>query len=427
METQLMFQNIGRYRHYTNCRFCFSKNIAPVINLGNVPLAGGFLKNVSQIQNEHLFPLEIFFCKDCYLVQSINVIDKSTLFEDYFYHSSAIKTLISHFEEFAKEVKIKLKNKKTPLVVEIGCNDGTLIKKLAELKINALGVDPAKNIVSPLIKSGMHLINDYFSEKLASNILQEYGKADIVCSFNVLAHIEDMHDIVKGIKKLLKSDGSLIFETHYLGNMIEETQYDMIYHEHQYYYSLVTLSKFFESYNMEIYNVTPVDIHAGSMRYYVQNKKSGGNKISKSVQSLLKSEKELELDTITPYVSFAKKIKQTKKDLLITLQKLKKENASIVGYGASGRGTIIMNYCRLDKNLLDFVVDDAPAKQGMITPGTHLNIFSSEKMNDLKKPIYAVLFAWSFINEVKLRNKQFIKNGGKFIVPLPMVSIVPEK
>jgi len=424
MDSCFLYKNIGLYKHFYRCRFCYSENIEKVINLGYVPLAGGFINSNKEFVNEKFFPLELSFCKDCFLAQSDNVIDPDALFKNYFYHSSAIKTLTSHFIKTANEISDKLKGCRKSLVVEIGCNDGAFIKQVLKNKINALGVDPATNVVKSLINSGFTIVNDYFTEKVANKIRNKYGSADVIFSSNTLAHITDMHDVVRGIKALLKDNGKLIFEVHYLGKLINEMQYDMIYHEHQYYYSLITLRKFFEKYNMEIYKAQPISIHAGSMRYYVRNKIENNKVLQKNVEIIIKNEKDMKLDKIKTYREFNKKIKETKADLISLLKEIKKKKLIIAGYGASGRGTIIMNYCGLDKNYLDYVIDDAPAKIGKITPGTHLEIVSSSILKSKKRPDYVILFAWSFLDEIKKKNTQYLKNGGKFIIPLPKVRII---
>lgn len=418
---------IGEHIHYLICRFCLSKSIEIVIDLGNVPLAGGFLNNSKNIVHEKRYPLAIYFCKDCYLLQSINVINADTLFKEYFYHSSAIRTLTDHFTEIAEILSYELKNKNNVLVLEIGANDGTLIKELIKRNVRAIGVDPATNIVAPLIKQGYPLINDYFSENVAKLVRKKYGKADVIFSSNTLAHIEDMHDIVKGIKTVLKPDGYLMFEVHYLGNLINEMQYDMIYHEHQYYYSALTLQKFFSMYDMEIFDIKYINIHAGSMRFYVQIKKTGVHKISKQTKKLIIKEKEQKFDSIETYRDYSKKVAKTKKDLLHLLNSLKSQKRTIAGYGASGRGTTIMNYCGLDKTYLDYVIDDAPAKQGAYTPGTHLEIKDSSILYAKNKPDVVILFAWSFFEEIMRKHEKFIKNGGTFILPLPKVKIISNK
>lgn len=423
MEFSKKYITIGEYKHYNKCRICFSSNITPVLNLGNVPPAGGFLKTLKDIKLEKFYPLEISFCNNCFLLQSTNVIEANILFKNYFYNSSAIKTLTRHFADLGKELKL-ISNSKKPFIVEIGCNDGVLLKQLINAGIYSIGIDPASNIVIPLIKKGMPIINDYFSEALAKKILNKNGPADIITSSNSLAHIEDMHDILRGIKILLKRDGILIFEVHYLGKILQELQYDMIYHEHQYYYSLLALKKFLEQYNMEIFDLKSIKIHGGSMRYYVQNKKLGKHTVSKNVVELIKKEKRLGFDKVKTYINFEKKISKTKNNLLKLLKNLKSNNKTIVGYGASGRSTTIINYCGLDKNYLDYIIDDASSKQDTYTPGAHFKIKSSDVLNMKHRPDYVLLFAWSFFEEIKIRHKKYLKNFGKFIIPLPKVKMV---
>lgn len=419
-----LYKKIGEFRYYTHCRLCFSANVEVVIDLGYMPLAGGFLKSKELFNFEHFFPLQLYFCKDCFLIQTNAVIDSDTLFKDYFYFSSAIKTLQVHFEQFAEELKTEYQGDAQKFVVEIGCNDGSFLNSLHRRKFRVLGVDPAKNVVRALISEGYPIINDYFTEVLAKKIVNSDGKADIIVSTNVLAHIEDMHDVVKGIKALLKEDGFLSFEVHYLGNLLSENQYDMIYHEHQYYYSILALKNFFGHYNMEIFEVKKIPIHAGSIRVYLQNKVTGTRSISRNVDAILEEERKQGLDKIQIYRQYSQQIEKTRKDLMSMLTDFKKKKKIIWGYGASGRGTVISNYCQLDNMFLSYVVDDALAKQGSYTPGTHVEILNSDLLHSRDRPDYIVVFAWSFIEEIKKRHTHYLETGGKFIIPLPQVKII---
>lgn len=418
---------IGPHRIYKSCRFCFSDNVKPVLNLGDMPLAGGFIKKGtrrSEFLKEKFYPLVIIFCNGCYLLQVNSVVDADVLFKNYFYFSSTISTLVKHFEKTVKEIEPYLSHKKKAFVAEIGCNDGAFIKALQNNGYKALGIDPATNVVRPLIKKGLPIINNYFTNKVANKIVEEHGHADAIYSFHSMAHIEDMHDVIRGVKTLLKEDGYLAFEVHYLGNLIQEKQYDMIYHEHQYYYSLLALQNFFAQYNMEIFDVKQIAIRGGSIMFFVQNKNGGTRSISQRLKDLVKLEKKQQLDNVKTYEAYAKDIKRTKIDLLKLLNKLKFQNKKIAGYGASGRGTIIMNYCGLNDLYMDYVIDDAPAKHGAFTPGTRLEIVPSNILATKDRPDYVVLFAWPFIEEVKKRNKDYLHSGGKIIVPLPNVKIV---
>ena len=419
--------NIGRHREYSCCRFCLSKDIKEILNLGNVPLAGGFIsKNAkrSEFQNENFYPLSLNFCENCFLLQVAAAIDPDILFKKYFYFSSSITTLLEHFNKNVDEIDSFFSNLDNIFVAEIGCNDGGFIALLKNKGIRSIGIDPASNVVKPLIKKGLPILNAYFTAKTAKKIVKKHGEADAIYSFHSMAHIEDMHDVMQGIKILLKKDGYLAFEVHYLGSLIEDMQYDMIYHEHQYYYSLLSLQKFLAQYDMEVFDVKLIDIRGGSIMYYVQNIVGGNRRVTHRVKDLHRNEKRLGFNKVETYKNYAKEIKKTKKDLLVLLKKLKRQGKSIAGYGASGRGTIIMNYCGLDKLYLDYVIDDAPVKHGAFTPGTHLKIVSSELLKQHNRPDYVVLFAWPFVKEVRLRNKEYLQSGGKIIVPLPKVNII---
>ncbi len=422
-----VFKTIGSFRHYESCRFCLSIDIETVIDLGIVPPAGGFLKSKRLFNDENQYPLTLVFCKNCFLLQSNNVIEKDIIFKNYFYYSSVAKTLVDHFESAGEELIDELHRKSNPFVLEIGSNDATLIKFLVKKGVKTVGVDPAENILKKKKKKGLPLINDYFTNSLAKKIAKKYGQADRIVSFNTLAHIENMHDVFQGINTLLKKDGVLFFEVHYIGNLIHDMQYDMIYHEHQYYYSLHTLKNFLNLHKMEVFDVKPIQIHRGSMRYYVQKKNGGKNTIKKSVKSLLQFEKKQKLIYVNTFIKYNSEIKSTKNDLVSLLKNLKQKNMKIAGYGASGRGTIISNYCGINYEFLEYVIDDASAKQGAYMPGTHVKIVSAGSLYSKNRPDYVLLFAWSFYNEIAKKHKKFLDNGGKFIIPLPKVKIIDKK
>ncbi len=415
-------KNVGEYRHYEVCRFCSRESLVQALNLGYVPLAGGFLKKRSDFAKEKFYPLSVSFCEECFLFQVDNVVDPDTLFQNYSYHTSTIQTLVDHFESFAQELAQEYNPRKFK-ILEIGCNDGPFIKSLIDKGFSPLGVDPARNIVTPLIKKGLPIIASYFTERLAKKIVMQHGQFDAIVSFNTLAHIEDMNDVVRGIKILLKSQGFLAFEVHYLGNLISGKQYDMIYHEHQYYYSLMTLSNFLKTHDMTIFHVKPTPIHAGSMRFYVQ-KKNARRTISRSVKKLLGIERKLRLDKLPTYQKFSKKMERAKVELLNLLSRLKSQGKKIAGYGASGRATILLNYSGIDENFIDYIIDDSPARQNVYIPGAHVKTVSSKILQTNKKPDYILLFAWAFLNEVRDRNKEYLRDGGKFIIPLPKVKVL---
>ena len=419
------FQQIGEFIHHTKCRFCQSSRMTRIMDFGNVPLAGGFLKS-EQFADEKYYPLKVHFCEDCALVQVNNAIPPEVLFKNYFYFSSSIKTLVEHCATFAKEVYERfLKDRERPSVFEIGCNDGVMLKPFAALGVKAVGVDPATNVVNSVKQEGFIIINDFFGERIGAEVKKYHGFFDAVVSSYSFAHIDDMISVMKGIQYILKENGVLIFEVYYLGTMMEEMQYDMIYHEHLNYYSLHTLRIFLKSYGMEIFDVkyTP-GVRSGAVRFYAQ--KTGARRaVTDAVRKMEQEEAEKGYNRVETFLDYGKKVETAKIQLLQLLNRFKKEGKTVIGYGASGRGTMIMNYCGIDGRYLDYVVDDAPAKHGFYTPGTHVEIAPWERTAQGKFPDYALLFAWSFMKEVLNKRQDHITKGGKFIVPLPRVTIVP--
>lgn len=425
--TQDNEKQIGKFIRRSDCRFCQSTNLVSILDFGNVPLAGGFLKE-EQFPEENFYPLDLSFCSDCSLVQVSNIVPAETLFKNYFYFSSSIKTLVAHMADYAEEVSQRfLKDRKNSSVFEIGCNDGVMLKPFAAMGVKAVGVDPATNVVNSIESKDITVINDFFGEKVALEIKEKHGLFDAIVSSYSFAHIDDMVDITKGIKCLLKEDGVFVFEVYYLGTLIEEMQYDMIYHEHLSYYSLKALSLFLKRFGMEIFDVKFIPgVRSGAARFYARNTGKGSEEISLAIAELQEAESGKGYYKAETFLEYAQKVENTREQLMTLLDKLKEENKTIIGYGASGRGTTIMNYCGIDNRHLDYVVDDAPAKHGFFTPGTHVPIKPWDYTKQSTFPDYAVLFAWSFINEVKNKRIDYLKNGGHFIVPLPDVKVVSE-
>jgi SAM-dependent methyltransferase len=396
------------------------------LDFGYFPLAGAFLKE-KDFSTETYYPFTLNLCADCFLVQMSNVVPADVLFrENYFFFSSAIRTLVDHFAAFAEEIHARfLKDKVRASAFELGCNDGVLLRPLAALGVRAVGIDPATNVVQSIDASDYVVINDYFTERRARDIRSKYGQFDVFLSSYSFAHIDDMRDVMKGVKCLLRDDGVLIIEIYYLGTLIDELQYDMIYHEHMSYYSLLSLDTFLENYDMEIFDVKYIPgIRSGSVRFYARKIGQRTDVVSAAVGKMAEYERESKFNSVGTYVKYAHRVAATRDRLLGLLDDLKNHGKTMIGYGASGRGTIIMNYCGIDRRYLDYVVDDAPSKQGFYTPGTHVPIRSWEYVEGSGRPDYAVLFAWAFRDEVVRKRQGYIDQGGKFIIPLPEVRIV---
>jgi methylation protein EvaC len=408
------------------CSFCNSKSMSKVMDFGDVALAGGFLRP-EQFADEKYYPLRLYFCRDCCALQIIDKVDSEVLFKDYFYFSSSIQTLRDHFFKYAKEVTDRFLDPQSSIVLEFGCNDGVLLRPLADLGIKTvIGVDPATNVVGTIDDPRVTIINDFFNENTASKVILEHGHVDLVVANNVYAHIPDIQGITRAIHNVLSDEGVFIYEVHYLGAVLDELQYDMIYHEHLYYYSLLSAINHFDRYEMAIFDVKPVPIHAGSMRFYVCKKGSKHSfNISPEVERLKAEEISKGFHIAATYQRFASEVDKRKAELLELLGNIKNGGYSIAGYGASGRANTMIQYCNIDKKYLDYMIDDAPAKEGFFTPGSHLKIYSGNILSDSSPPDYILVFAWSFLSEISKRNKNYIEAGGKLITPLPDVKVLP--
>ena len=396
------------------------------MDFGKVALAGAFVK-AKQFDEEKKYPMRLCFCKECFAVQVVDIIKPDILFKDYFYFSSSIKTLKDHFANYAKEVTNRFLTTNEATVLEFGCNDGVLLRPLVDQGIKkVIGVDPASNIISSINDKRITIINDYFSEKISKEVVAKYGSIDLIMANNVFAHISDIKNTTIAVKNALSDEGVFIFEVHYLGKIIDEMQYDMIYHEHLYYYSLLSAIEHFNKYDLTIFDIKQVSIHAGSIRFYVAKKNSNRAKIiSENVKLLLREEKLKAYNKIDSFKLFSQKIEKTKKQLIELLKKIKKEGKTVAGYGASGRANTIIQYCGITDDLVSYMIDDSPAKVGYYTPGSHLEIFSSSVLNTEKAPDYILVFAWSFFDEIVKRNKKFIdQQEVKIILPLPEVKVV---
>ena len=407
------------------CSFCDSSDMSLIMDFGEMALAGGFV-TADQFNKEKKYPMRLYFCESCSAVQIVDKINESDLFEDYFYFSSSIGTLSAHFKDHAKDlVKRFFPQPAESKVMEFGCNDGIFLRPLSEEGIGTLiGIDPAVNVVNQIEIPNVSIINDFFNENSAEYVVEKFGKMDMVLANNVYAHISDMQGITRAIDQVLDEDGVFIFEVHYLDKIINDMQYDMIYHEHIYYHSLLSLENHFKRYGMVIFDVTPLQIHAGSMRYYVRkDHKKASNPVKDSVNLLRNEEIKKGFDKFSTYSSFAEKIRQQKSVLNNCLNEIKNQGKTIAGYGASGRANTMIQFCGIDHNQIDYIIDDAPAKQGFYTPGSHFLIRSSEIL-DIDPPDYLLVFAWSFFEEISKKNKKYLQDGGKMITPLPEVRIV---
>lgn len=404
------------------CRICNSKELEKVLSLGNTPLANSFLKK-EDFRKERSFPLEVYFCSKCHLVQLIDVVSKSHLFSDYVYFYSKMPTASDHFTQYTKDViKRFINNPSKDLVLEFGSNDGILLKAFQEKGCKrVLGVDPAKNIAKVANENGIPTIADFFSFAQAKKILKTHGKAKVIIANNTVAHINDLHDMVKGIQHVLDSEGVFIFEAPYLIDMFENLAYDSIYHEHLSYLAISPLMHLFKMYNMKIFDVQVVQRQGFSIRVFVS--RADQYVVSQSVAELLKKEKKMGLDKKKSYYALAKKVEKSKVKLRKLLLDLKKKKLKIAAYGSPARGNTVLNYCEIGRDFLDFATEELPSKIGFLTPGMHIPVISIDEARN-NPPHYYLLLAWNYKDAILKKEKAFIKKGGRFIIPVEGVKVI---
>lgn len=406
-----------------NCRTCGEKTLRTFLSLGPMPIPNGFLQKEQLSAGEAYFPLDVAFCENCGLMTLVHVVRPDIMFRNYVYIPGTSKTMVEHFGEMAKENVGRFNLNKNSLVIDIGSNDGTLLKQFKAAGVKVLGIDPAKNIAAEATKQGIKTIGEFFNEKLAKEVSKKYGKADLMTGTNVIAHINDLVDLLKGVKALLKDKGVFIGEFPYLVDLIEHGEFDTIYHEHLSYFSIRSLLALAERTNFEIFDVKRTNVHGGSVQVFFRKKASSSDKPLPSVSELVALEKSKRLDYIAPFEEFANRTLKKKEELTKLLKELKAQGKRVAGYGAAAKGNVLTNFFRIGPDLLDYIVDSIPYKQGMYTPGLHIPIYAEKKLLE-DQPDYTLILAWNFADEIIKKNAEYTKRGGKFITTVPEVKIV---
>lgn len=405
------------------CRLCKQNNLHPFLDLGLHPPSDQF-RSREQLNNPVVFyPLVVNICDDCGFVQLGYVVPAEILYQDnYPYESSITQTGRDHYFEFAKAVVKDFNLQGNDLAVDIGSNVGVLLEGFRSLGLRVQGIDPASNICQIAEKRGIPTLNSFFDEVSANQIVSKLGSAAVITGTNVFAHIDDLDAFMNAINLLLdKKRGVFIIEAPHFLNLVKTLEYDTIYHEHLSYISIEPLIPFFKKFGLEIINVEEKDIHGGSIRIFVSN--VGTYRIGPHVSRILELEKAAGLRSRTILNEFAERVAENKLQLQSLLSNIKSSGKRIVAVSAPAKGMTLLNYCKIDSQILDYATEKSKLKIGLYTPGSLIPIRSDDSLLD-DLPDFALLLAWNFATEIMYNNKEFIARGGKFIIPIPKPIII---
>jgi SAM-dependent methyltransferase len=405
------------------CRSCASTGLTSILELGRTPLANALLTAQQLTESEASYPLELVMCNDCTLVQITETVPPEQLFREYFYRSSFSDTMLRHAESIAQRMIDSRNLDESKLVLEIASNDGYLLQHYQRNGVPVLGIEPAVNIASVARdERGIPTLCEFFGAALAERLAADGHSAEVIHANNVLAHVADLNGFVQGIALLLTETGVAVIEVPYVKDMIDRCEFDTIYHEHLCYFSLTALDRLFRRNGLVISHVERLEIHGGALRVFVgkANNKTGPNEV---VNSLLAEEAEWGVGSVEFYSGFGAKVARLRAELTGLLRRLKSEGNHVAVYGASAKGSTLLNYFGIGSETLDFVVDRSLIKQGYFTPGTHLPIYAPEKLLEAM-PEYTLLLTWNFADEVLAQQAEYRRRGGRFIIPVPEVLVV---
>lgn len=411
-----------RSSDHSGCRFCGSKLEHIFVDLGVSPLVQSFLSSDKLNQMEPFYPLQVFVCGKCFLVQLQEFVAPENIFSDYLYFASYSDTWLAHAKRYTDEMVRRFPISEKSLVIEIASNDGYLLQYFAEKNIPVLGIEPAANVAQVAAKKGISSITKFFSRETAKELVAAGKRADLLLGNNVLAHVPDVNDFVEGMKILLKPQGVITMEFPHLMQLMEQNQFDTIYHEHFSYFSFLTVQKIFAAHGLTLFDVEELPTHGGSLRIFARHAEDSTKPVGQAVTDLCAREEARGYARLETYSRFAEQVKETKRKLLEFLIKAKRNGKRIAAYGAAAKGNTLLNYCAIRTDFLDYTVDRSPYKQGMFLPGTRIPVYSPDQIRRTQ-PDYLLILPWNLKDEIIQQNAYIRDWGGQFVVPIPEVTV----
>ncbi len=403
-----------------SCRFCSQPLSISFADLGMSPLSNAYIPISAAGGKEVFYPLHAYVCASCFLVQLGEFETPENIFKDYAYFSSYSDSWLSHCSAYADQVQERFNMDANSQVVEIASNDGYLLQYFKKKGIPVLGVEPAANVAEVAKRSGIPTVIDFFGEKLATSLVEQNTQADLLIANNVLAHVPNLHDFVEGIRLLLKPTGVFTIEFPHLLQLIQQNQFDTIYHEHFSYFSFSTVQRVFEAHGLLLFDVEELSTHGGSLRIYGCANSNTTVALSPNINRLLDQERAFGLEHLKTYQAFNEQVKETKRQFLRFLIDAKEQGKRIVGYGAPAKGNTLLNYCGVGTDFMDYTVDRNPHKQNSLLPGTRIPIFHPDKIRETR-PDYVIILPWNLRDEVMAQLDYIREWGGEFVLPIPQV------